>query len=345
MKLALFTHMPWPTGIDQKSVFDNTISQVKLAESIGYHSAWFAEHHFTRYSISASLMIILGYISAITETIRLGTGVIVPSLHNPIRVAEDAAHVDLLSNGRLDIGFGRGSFGYEFEGFNVPNNDHDTFQSSVLDIRNLLSTNNQYFTSSYSTKLELPLVPNPVQKPHPPFYIAASNSVETLDFLVRNEFKICIAVVQDTNKALELIDRYYAACMNMNRSPYMEDVPFFRYIHVAETEKKAEENTKKHVNWIQDIMQWRRNNSNRSELGFLNDEWRESVKEYSIDFSYIKNNRAFIGTPEQVAEKVNFLKDHNISYLGCNFALGGLNQSKIIESMKLFDKKVVPLIS
>ncbi|SVB07862.1 uncharacterized protein METZ01_LOCUS160716, partial [marine metagenome] len=89
MKLGLFTHMSWPEGVNQTSVFNNSIEQVRLAESMGFHGAWFAEHHFTRYSMGSSVLVMLGHLAAVTEKIRLGTAVIVPNLHNPIRIAED----------------------------------------------------------------------------------------------------------------------------------------------------------------------------------------------------------------------------------------------------------------
>ena len=119
MKLALFTHLPWPENISQQDVFQGAVEQVQMAEASGYHSAWFAEHHFTRYSMGSSLCVILGHMAAATKNIRLGTGVIVPVLHNPIRIAEDTATVDLLSGGRLDVGFGRGVYSYEYGGFGI----------------------------------------------------------------------------------------------------------------------------------------------------------------------------------------------------------------------------------
>ncbi len=73
--------------------------------------------------------------------------------------------------------------------------------------------------------------------------------------------------------------------------------------------------------------------------------WRNERSELPLDSHYISEKRAFIGTPEAVAEKIMMLKDHGISYFGCNFAMGGISQEEVIRSMKLFEKKVIPLIS
>ncbi len=345
MKLALFTHLSWPEEVDQSSVFHNAVKQVQLAESMGYHSAWLAEHHFTRYSMGASLPVILAHLAASTRSIRLGTGVIVPNLHNPIRIAEDTATVDVLSRGRLDVGFGRGVYGYEYSGFNIPDEEsQERFQETVLTVCDLWVNRPVSLSGNFHVLKNIDLVPSPIQVPHPPVYIAATRSPDTLEFLVTNGFLLCIAVVQDTELALNLVSTYREKCRLSGRLDNMDEVPFFRYVHVADTEIKAEENTKSHIDWIQDIMQWKHHLSDKTEVDQPIDNWRVSRNELPPSFEYIRENRAFIGSPESVADKILRLKDKGISYFGCNFAMGGLSQPEIIQSMALFEKKVMPLI-
>jgi len=346
MKLALFTHLPWPENISQQDVFQGAVEQVQMAEASGYHSAWFAEHHFTRYSMGSSLCVILGHMAAATKNIRLGTGVIVPVLHNPIRIAEDTATVDLLSGGRLDVGFGRGVYSYEYGGFGIPEeNSQPRFRESVLSVRDMWTKRPVSLDGEFYSFRNIDLVPSPVQKPHPPVYIAASRSPETLGFLVENKFLLCIAVVQDTSQALELVTRYKKLCKDFGRPSYMSEVPFFRYVHVAETEERAIASTKQHVEWIQDIMQWRRFLIDHTEVDRSISDWRGERTELPPSYEYIRDNRAFIGTPEQVAEKILALKSEGIEYFGSNFAMAGLPQEEILKSMRLFDEKVRPLIS
>ena len=115
--------MPWPEESDPSRIFAETLEQVQYAEELGFCSAWFAEHHFSRYSMGSSSLVVAGAAAALTNTIRLATGVLVPTLHNPIRLAEDTATVDHISGGRLDVGFGRGFTGYEYSGFNIATED------------------------------------------------------------------------------------------------------------------------------------------------------------------------------------------------------------------------------
>ena len=109
MKFALLTHLPRPEGTDPSVIIAETIEQVKHGEELGFYSAWFAKHHFSRYGIGSSSLVIASGVATSTKKIRLGTAVLVPPLHNPIRLAEDTATVDVISRGRLDVGFGRGA--------------------------------------------------------------------------------------------------------------------------------------------------------------------------------------------------------------------------------------------
>ena len=346
MKLALFTHMSWPEGVNQASVFHNSVEQVRLAEAMGYHGAWFAEHHFTRYSMGSSVLLMLGHLAAVTEKIRLGTAVIVPNLHNPIRIAEDGALVDILSRGRLDVGFGRGTYGYEYGGFGIPTEDSQTrFRDTVMTVRDLWCDRGVSVKSPFFSVHNVDLVPSVVQSPHPPIYIAATRSEETLDFMISNQFLLCIAVVQDTDSGIALVEKYKKLCREHGQPDRLDNVPFFRYVHVADTEQKARENTKKHVDWIQDIMQWRRSLTDTTEVHVPMQRWREQRDELPPNDKYIFEKRAFIGSPELVADKINMLKNYGISYFGCNFAMAGLSQEEVTKSMKLFEKKVRPLIS
>ena len=343
MKFALFTHVPWPEGDQPARLFAESIDQAVLAERLGFHSVWIAEHHFSRYSLGSSSLVLASAIAARTERIRLGTGVLIPTLHNPIRLAEDTATLDCVSGGRLDVGFGRGTFGYEYGGFGVDEDEaHARFRESVRIVQGLWTTPEFSHRGDFYTLNKLNLVPPPLQSPHPPIYIAASYTQETLEFLVRNDYNLCIAVVQDTRQSLDLCRRYLALSADAGRAPTLEDVPFFRYFYVAETERQAREDTAAHVNWILDIMQWRREFSESSEVPYRIADWRARRAELPLSFDYISDNRAFIGTPDQCAAKIAELQAQGVEYFGCNFAMGGILHQKVTRSMRLFATQVMP---
>jgi alkanesulfonate monooxygenase SsuD/methylene tetrahydromethanopterin reductase-like flavin-dependent oxidoreductase (luciferase family) len=177
-----------------------------------------------------------------------------------------------------------------------------------------------------------------VQKPHPPIYLAASNSLETLKFVVSTGHTLCIAVVQDTASSLDLCQRFVAMSREAGCNVPMSEIPFFRYFYVAETEEQARQDTRNHINWILDIMQWRRFFKEGSEVPYRMADWRRTRTEATVGYDYVYENRAFIGTPEQCVAKIKWLQEHGIEYFGCNFAMGGIPQNKVLRSMELFTR-------
>jgi alkanesulfonate monooxygenase SsuD/methylene tetrahydromethanopterin reductase-like flavin-dependent oxidoreductase (luciferase family) len=343
LKFALFTHVPWPEGIEPTQIFRETSEQVEYGEELGFCSAWIAEHHFSRYSMGSSSLVLASHIAARTTTIRLGTAVLLPTLHHPIRLAEDTATMDAVSGGRLDVGFGRGADSYEYGGFNVDHAESQLrFQESIRIIQGLWTTPEFSFDGQYFQFNKLNLVPPPVQQPHPPIYLAASNTLETLKFVVSTGHNLCIAVVQDTAQSLDLCRRFVAMSKEAGFNVPMSAIPFFRYFYVAETEAQARKDTEAHINWILDIMQWRRVFREGSEVPYRMADWRQTRTEATVGADYIYNNRAFIGTPEQCAANIKGLQEQGIEYFGCNFAMGGIPQDKVLHSMALFAKEVMP---
>src|ERR1700687_5220768 len=98
-------------------VFSEVAEQTRLADQLGYKTAWFAEHHFSNYCLCASPLMMVAHCASITEKIRLGTAVIVLPLYNPARLAAEIATADALSQGRLSLGIGAGYQPYEVEWF------------------------------------------------------------------------------------------------------------------------------------------------------------------------------------------------------------------------------------
>lgn len=116
MRFGLFNLMN-EHGISQAEVVDGTIACVKLVESLGFDIAWFAEHHFSNYSLCPSPLMMAAAVARETSRIRLGPAVIVAPLYNPIRLAEEIALVDQLSHGRAVLGIGSGYQRFEFDAF------------------------------------------------------------------------------------------------------------------------------------------------------------------------------------------------------------------------------------
>jgi alkanesulfonate monooxygenase SsuD/methylene tetrahydromethanopterin reductase-like flavin-dependent oxidoreductase (luciferase family) len=120
-------------GLSSQERYEQQLEEVRLLEALGYWCCWFAEHHFSGYALVPDCLLMAAAAARETTRIRLGAGVVVlPFQHHPIRVAEQAAMVDCLSHGRLELGFGRGYQPHEFTGFGVTlEESQDRFEQAL----------------------------------------------------------------------------------------------------------------------------------------------------------------------------------------------------------------------
>ena len=342
MKFAIMTHLPWPEGKEPRTVVEETIEEVQHGEALGFHSAWFAEHHFTRYGLGSSSMLIAAGIAARTSTIRLGMAVLVPPLHNPIRLAEDTATLDLMSNGRLDVGFGRGAARYEFVPFGIDAGEtQDRFQESVNMIEGMWTTPDYSRKGRFYSVEKANLVPQVVQRPHPPVYIAASRTQETFDYAVAKGWPTMVGLTMETGPGVELCRRYAAMSKEAGFNVPSTAIPLFRHVYVAPTEKQVVEDTQASLQWMIDMLQWRGKLTEGSEVGLNLDHWRKTRTEAPQTYEHVREKRGVIGTPEQCVAQLKELQAQGIGYFGCNFAFGGMDHGKIMASMKLFAEEVM----
>ena len=343
MKFALLTHLPWPEGVDPRRIVECAIEEIQLAEELGFHSAWLTEHHFSRYGLGSSPMVLVSTMAAHTKTIRLGTAVIIPNLHSPVKVAEETALVDLVSGGRLDVGLGRGSADYEFFDYDVDQNEsQERFRESVGIIKGLWTTQDYSNEGRFYNVRHANLVPQPVQKPHPPIYIAATRTPATLEFAVSGGHPILMGPTIDTATALEWCHGYETMSLQAGQTEPMSRIPFFRYCYVAETEEQAREDTKAALRWSLDMIEWRKTFKEGGEVNHRIEDWRKSRTSTPESLDHVYEKRAVIGTPEQCVAKIKELREHGIEYFGCNFAYGGMDHAKLMRSMELFAKEVMP---
>ncbi|MGH7075542.1 MAG: LLM class flavin-dependent oxidoreductase [Stellaceae bacterium] len=164
-----------PAGDSQG--YSDYIAYVREAEALGFHSVFIVEHHFTGHGqVSASLNV-LSYLAAMTSRIRLGTAVVVLPWHNPILIAEQAATLDMLSNGRFDFGVGKGYRESEFAGFCVPPDEaQERFDEAMAVIRKAWEADSRFSHHGARWHFENVVVePAPRQHPHPPFWLGAGS--------------------------------------------------------------------------------------------------------------------------------------------------------------------------
>jgi len=153
-------------------VFGEVAEQTKLADTLGYTIAWFAEHHFSNYCLCASPLMMVAHCASITKRIRLGTAVVVLPLYNPARLAAEIATADALSNGRLMLGIGAGYQPYEFERFGVDIARNLEMTDEFCDILDLAFSGDFFsYNGKHYQMPETHIPARPVQQPLP-IYVA-----------------------------------------------------------------------------------------------------------------------------------------------------------------------------
>jgi alkanesulfonate monooxygenase SsuD/methylene tetrahydromethanopterin reductase-like flavin-dependent oxidoreductase (luciferase family) len=343
MKFAVMTHIALPEGKDPKQRLDELIDEVQYAEALGFSSAWHAEQHFTRFGIGSSALVVASHLAARTSAIRLGTSVMVPPLHHPIRLAEDTATMDLLSGGRLDVGYGRGGGNFGYEGFDIPREQSlERFKEVVTIVQNLWTTRDYSYDGTYYKVCRVNLVPAPLQKPHPPVYIGTLSTGATMEFLVSMGYTLIVGPVLDTAIALELCRGFVSMSQAAGHAIPMSQIPLFRFLHLAETQEQARREAEASLRWWYDMTTWRRTFQEGSEYDQSLEAWRQTLTQPTVDLDHVYEHRAFIGTPDQCIAKIQGLQEQGIDYFGCNFAFSCMEHDKVMRSMQLFATEVMP---
>ena len=120
MKFGFFTIIPFHESDEVPRLFHETLERIELVDQLGFDEVWIGEHHFSRHGLVSGINTWMGAVAARTRHVRIGTAITILPFHNPIIAAEEAATLDILSNGRLNFGIGSGYQRQEFDGLGVP---------------------------------------------------------------------------------------------------------------------------------------------------------------------------------------------------------------------------------
>jgi alkanesulfonate monooxygenase SsuD/methylene tetrahydromethanopterin reductase-like flavin-dependent oxidoreductase (luciferase family) len=203
---------PWLEG-DEHRLFKEALEQVELADRLGLDYAWEVEHHFLEeYSHSSAPEVFLAACSQRTRRIRLGHGIVLmpPGYNAPARVAERIATLDLVSDGRVEWGTGESSSRLELEGFGVGYMDkREAWEEAVRETaRMMVMEPYPGFAGKYFSMPPRNVVPKPLQKPHPPLWVACSNR-ETIKLAARLGMGALTFAFVDPAEAKHWVDEYY----------------------------------------------------------------------------------------------------------------------------------------
>ena len=364
MEFALFTEIPVPrpwTPDSERRAVNEAVEQAVYAEEMGFDSFWTVEHHFLdEYSHCTAPEVLYGAISQRTKRIRIGHGVrLLPYPYNhPIRVAEQAAFVDILSNGRLEFGTGRSISRNELEGFGIPpHTARGRWEESLRLITALWKTPLDQKFSWESEHFKIPprfVIPRPVQQPHPPIWLATSGveshelagklGLGLLSFTVMidpEELARRIGIYRNALKDAEPIGAFVngrAACFSLvycgsdnQRARTIAGDSMVWYVQSS-------------IDLLTATLNWGMELGGDKALGAYDHiKALFGLNREEINFDYLDQRQMVInGDPDKCVRNIKSFQEAGVDLMLCMMQGHGVSHSDVMESIRLFGQHVIP---
>jgi alkanesulfonate monooxygenase SsuD/methylene tetrahydromethanopterin reductase-like flavin-dependent oxidoreductase (luciferase family) len=339
MDIGTFLLLQSPTGRPSQEIYARGLEQAQAAEALGYRNVWLAEHHFSTYGYLSRPLQLATYIAAKTTRLRVGTAVVVVPLHHPLVIAEELATLDVLSGGRLDIGLGRGYQRYEFERFGLALDSGGERWEESIDIL-VKSFEGKPFR--YDGKLfripETSLFPKPVQSP-PPIWVTAQ-SAYALEAAVRRNFNVLTGGFGVPIERLAEFGEHLKRLFDETKPARKPLVGVQRAVYVTKDAADARDAAEQ-ARWNMRVTLSLRNNYEQVENG--NAVAIPGKTEPGTDD--LLERYLIIGTPDTCIRRIRRVQELvGISHFNCSFWFGDLSQKRVLDSMELFAREVMPAL-
>ena len=357
MKFGIFYEhqlpRPWTDGEEQK-LFNDALEQVEVADRLGIDFAWEVEHHFLEeYSHSSAPEVFLAACSQRTKNIRLGHGIrqVIPEYNHPARTAEVIATLDLVSNGRVEFGTGESSAELELGGFRIPvERKRKIYMEAVEQICNMLAMDpypgykGQYF--------EMPcrnIVPKPVQRPHPPLWVACSQR-ETIRMAARLGIGALTFAFVDPAEATEWVDEYYGIIKSEACVPIGHAInPNICMVSSFSCHQDREEAVRRGLDGFEffgfalgSLYAFGEHQPGRTNLWEQFQDLKQSRQETQDITQALSGSRGGIGTPDDLREHLLKFEERGVDQVTFIQQAGRNRHEHICESLELFAAEVMP---
>ena len=326
---------------DMTDVERHTLEMVQMADEGGFAIAWAAEHHALEMTIAPNPFQILTWWAAHTSRIRLGSAVVVAAYWHPLKAAGEAALMDLYSGGRLEFGIGSGAYQREFDRMHpgLKRADGYRYVQEMLPAVKALwrgdyEHNGEYWSFPASTS-----VPKPLQKPHPPIWIAA-RSPDTYDFAVKHQCNILSWPLTRPMSEVELYKVHLERALAHNPGKPRPIFATMRHTVVYDRPEDWEVPVKAAMRQLGQFENLFKN------LGDVADGFPQAVKLSDLENRgeydpHMLHRNLMFGTPDEVIAKLRAYADLGVDHF-TYYASLGLDMKQQKRSMELFVKEVMP---
>ena len=312
--------------VDSGAGFKDFVEYNVQAEALGYRSSFVVEHHFTGFGQISATLNLLTWVGARTSTLRLGTAVMVLPWHNPVLLAEQVATMDLLSNGRVDLGIGPGYRHNEFAGFCVPMEEaEERFDESVqLLIRAWTSDVPWSHRGKYWQFENVVVEPPTAQKPHPPLWMGAGRP-ESIKKVAARGYNLLLDQFAPFDQTIDRFKLFRSEVQALGRRFDPSRVAVARSVNVVMTAAEREKA-------IEARLAARRRTERLAQRP--DGQNKASIMSYASTLEAAEAGTLY-GSPDEIAAKLQTLRDAGVEYVLLN-SVGGL------ETLRRFAREVLP---
>ena len=303
MKFGVLQFFSWPGRRGELStVYERALDRIRTMDQTGFDAVWLAEHHFSTYSVCPSVHVMAAHVAGITRNIRIGTAVSLAAFYHPLRLAEEVALLDHLTQGRINWGAGRGFDHKEMEIFGVElAESKEKFHEHVEIVLKAWESEKFSFVGKFNSYHDVEVLPKPLQNPMP-FWVAAT-SLDAVQWAGERGY----AILMDPHAACEEIgSKYqcYAESMSANGHEITQDTPMARLLAIADHEEQAEQIARNGSQWMfGSYFNQGRGGSTAAQSA------EQKLSDYVA-------NTVIWGTPEQVADRLLELEETiSLNYL------------------------------
>jgi len=352
MKVGIALNMLTKEGRSDASVLGEHMALGDLAEPLGFDSLFALEHHFTGYAMSPSPVALLTYYAGRTKRITLGTAVIVLPWHDPVRVAEEIALLDVISGGRCLFGFGRGAASVEYAGFRIPMEEARARFVEAAQIVVKALTHEVFDWEGQFFKIPTTSIrPRPISHPERRFY-ASSVSPESAEIMAKLGFGVLVVMQNEWPKAAEDIRRYREISGSVGHTPRPPII--LTNISVAESRDEARE---RGMTYLARKFESIDNHYHFSDGHLAAVKGYEFYGKMAKTYSKMKDPEfrrkatdfyvsiQIVGTPDDCLQQLAELhRLTGVDHLVTEFAFGGMPHEQAEQNMRLFAERVMPVL-
>lgn len=343
MNFSFFIHMERVNKNQSvKDLYDQYIELCLIADKGGFRTIWNGEHHGMNFTIAPNPFSNLIDLSHRTKNVSLGTATIVAPFWHPIKLAEESAMADIITNGRLQIGIARGAYSYEYERLGSeeldPYSAGETLREIVPAIQKLWKGNYKHKGKHWSFP-KTTSSPKPYQSPHPPIWIAARDP-SSHEFAIKNNCNVQVTPLWlGDEEVSSLMDKFNSAC-NSNSNIPRPKIMLLRHTYVAETEEEILQASKNISKFYCYFGAWFKNKLPVND-GLIKELTEEEMAKIEMYSPYNMRKNQIIGTPEEAINRIKYCQE--LGYDEYSYWVDScmsFEQKK--KSLELFIKKVMP---